>query len=243
MVACVHVSNVLGTINPVTEVAAMAHEHGALCLVDGAQSVPQLPVSFLDLSCDFLAFTGHKMCGPTGAGVLVARPELLNAMEPFLGGGHMIKDVTTEGSTYAESPGRFEAGTPPIAEGIGIGAAADYISEIGLDRIRAHEIEIAGALLDAVGQIPGIQIHGPKDPTRRAALVSFALPDVHPHDMAQLLDQEGICVRAGHHCTKPLMRRLGVNATTRASAYLYNSVEDAETLARGIASARRYLAG
>ena len=242
MVACVHISNVLGTINPVAEVAALAHEHGALCLVDGAQSVPQMPIRFDDLGCDFLAFTGHKLGGPTGIGVLAGKLDVLNGMEPFLGGGHMIKDVTTAGSTFAASPGRFEAGTPPIAEGVGLGAAVDYVMGVGLERIRAHEIELAGALLDGVGSIPGVTIHGPKDPTKRAALVSFVVPDVHPHDMAQLLDQEGVCVRAGHHCTKPLMKRLGVNATTRASCYVYNGAADVEPLVRGIDDARRYLA-
>ena len=243
MVAVVHASNVLGTINPVAEIAALAKAHGALVLVDGSQSVPHMPVSFDDLGCDFLAFTGHKMCGPTGIGVLVGKIPVLDAMEPFLGGGEMIREVTTEGSTWNDLPHKFEAGTPPIAESVGIGAAADYLMDIGLDHVRAHEREMAAALLDGLSSVPDITIYGPMDPDRRGAAVSFSLPDIHPHDIAQLLDQEGVAVRAGHHCAKPLMRVLGINATARASAYIYNTPDEVDVLVRGLASARKYLGG
>ncbi|MBI2683915.1 MAG: cysteine desulfurase [Actinobacteria bacterium] len=241
MVAVVHASNVLGTINPVAEIGALAKAHGALVLVDGSQSVPHMPVSFDELGCDFLAFTGHKMCGPTGIGVLVGRVAVLDAMEPFLGGGEMIREVTAEGSTWNDLPYKFEAGTPPIAEAVGIGAAADYLMAIGLDHVRAHEREMAAALIDGLASVPDITIYGPMDPDRRGAAVSFSLPDIHPHDIAQLLDQEGVAVRAGHHCAKPLMRVLGINATARASAYVYNTPDDVDVLVRGLASARRYL--
>ena len=242
MVGVVHVSNVLGTINPVAEVARMAHEAGALCLVDGAQSVPHMPIDFAELGCDFLAFTGHKFLGPTGIGMLVARPGLLENMEPFLGGGEMISNVTTEGSTWADVPWKFEAGTPPIAEAIGAGAAAEYLMNIGMEAIRAHERELAAYMLDALGEVPGITIYGPRGPERRGATVSFSLPDIHPHDVAQLVDRDGVCLRAGHHCAKPLMRVLGVGATTRASAYLYNTPDEIDRLVRALASARATLA-
>jgi len=242
MVGVVHASNVLGTINPVEEVAALAHRAGALCLVDASQSVPHMPVDFASLGCDFMAFTGHKMLGPTGIGVLVGRPEILEAMDPFLGGGEMISNVTTEGSTWAELPWKFEAGTPPIAEAVGLGAAARYLAAIGMDAVRAHERAMAAYMLDALGEVPGIVIHGPRDPDRRGAAVSFSLPDIHPHDIAQLVDRDGVCVRAGHHCAKPLMRVLGVGATARASAYLYNTPDEIDHLVRALASARAALA-
>jgi cysteine desulfurase/selenocysteine lyase len=243
MVAAVHVSNVLGTINPVADMARAAHEHGALMLVDGAQSVPHMPVDFEALGCDFFAFTGHKMCGPTGIGVLAARPGALDAMEPFLGGGEMISDVTTEGYSWKEIPWKFEAGTPPIAESVGLGAAAEYLMAIGMENVRAHEQELAQYALDALSEVDDITIYGPRDPARRGAAVSFSLPDIHPHDLAQLLDQEGVCVRAGHHCAKPLMRVLGVGATARASAYLYNLPEEIDTLVVALAKARAYFSG
>jgi cysteine desulfurase / selenocysteine lyase len=242
MVGVVHASNVLGTINPVEEIAGLAHEAGALCLVDASQSVPHMPVDFAALGCDFMAFTGHKMLGPTGIGVLVGRPGILEAMEPFLGGGEMISNVTTDGSSWAELPWKFEAGTPPIAEAIGLGAAAGYLAAVGMDAVRAHERAMAAYMLDALGEVPGIVIHGPRDPDRRGAAVSFSLPDIHPHDIAQLVDRDGVCVRAGHHCAKPLMRVLGVGSTARASAYLYNTPDEIDHLVRALASARAALA-
>ena len=238
MVGVVHASNVLGTINPVAEIAALAHEAGALVLVDGSQSVPHMPVDVPALGCDFFAFTGHKMLGPTGIGVLVGRTSVLEAMEPFLGGGEMISDVTTTGSTWADLPWKFEAGTPPIAEAVGLGAAADYLAGVGLDAIRAHEVELTTHMLGALGELDGITIYGPRDPEVRGGAVSFSLPDLHPHDIAQLIDREGVCVRAGHHCAKPLMRVLGVGATARASTYLYNSHDEIDVLVRALGNAR-----
>lgn len=238
MVGVVHVSNVLGTINPVAEITRMAHEVGALVLVDGSQSVPHMPVDVPSIGCDFFAFTGHKMLGPTGIGVLVGRTAVLEAMEPFLGGGEMISNVTQQGSTWADLPWKFEAGTPPIAEAIGLGAAADYLMAVGLDAVRAHEAELTAHMLDALGQVEGITVFGPRDPAVRGGAVSFSLPDLHPHDIAQLVDQEGVCVRAGHHCAKPLMRVLGVGATARASTYLYNSAEEIDVFVRALGNAR-----
>jgi cysteine desulfurase / selenocysteine lyase len=238
MVGVVHVSNVLGTINPVAEIARLAHEHGALCLVDGSQSVPHMPVDVPSLGCDFFAFTGHKMLGPTGIGCLAGTPEILDSMGPFLGGGEMISDVTTEGSTWAGLPLKFEAGTPPIAEAVGLGAAAEYLMGVGMEAVRAHEVEMAAHMLAALSEVPGITIYGPRDPQARGAAVSFSLPDLHPHDIAQLVDRDGVCIRAGHHCAKPLMRVLGVGATARASAYLYNSHDEIDVLVRALASAR-----
>ncbi len=238
MVGVVHASNVLGTINPVAEIAAMAHEAGALCLVDASQSVPHMPVDFGALGCDFMAFTGHKMLGPTGIGVLVGRVPLLESMEPFLGGGEMISDVTTAGSTWADLPWKFEAGTPPIAEAVGIGAAAEYLMGVGLDAIREHERDLTAHSLEALGEIEGLTIYGPRDPEVRGCAVSFSMDDLHPHDIAQLIDQHGVCVRAGHHCAKPLMRVLGVGATARASTYLYNSHDDIDALVRALHAAR-----
>jgi cysteine desulfurase/selenocysteine lyase len=238
MVAVGHASNVLGTINPVAEVARLAHDAGALCLVDGSQAVPHMPVDVPALGCDFYAFTGHKMLGPTGIGVLVGKVDVLEGMEPFLGGGEMISDVTTAGSSWAQLPWKFEAGTPPIAEAVGLGAAAGYLAEVGLDAIRAHEVDLTGHMLDALAEVDGITVYGPRDPEARGGAVSFSLPDIHPHDIAQLIDRDGVCVRAGHHCAKPLMRVLGVGATARASTYLYNSREDIDTLVRALGNAR-----
>lgn len=238
MVGVVHVSNVLGTINPVAEITRMAHQVGALVLVDGSQSVPHMPVDVPSIGCDFFAFTGHKMLGPTGIGVLVGRREVLESMEPFLGGGEMISNVTQQGSTWADLPWKFEAGTPPIAEAIGLGAAADYLMAVGLDAVRAHEVELTAHMLDALAQVDGITVFGPRDAAVRGGAVSFSLPDLHPHDIAQLIDQEGVCVRAGHHCAKPLMRVLGVGATARASTYLYNSAEEIDVFVRALGNAR-----
>jgi len=242
LVSIGHVSNALGTINPVREIADLAHAAGALMMVDGAQSVPHMPVDFAELGCDFLAFTGHKMLGPTGVGMLVARPELLDEIEPFMGGGEMIDDVTTEGSTWAEGPRKFEAGTPPIAEVIGLGAAAEYLMDIGMDHVRVHELALTDYALNALKELEGIRVFGPRAPERRGCPISFELPDVHAHDVAQFLDQEGVCVRAGHHCTKPLMRALGVTATARASTHVYSRFEDIDALVRGLHATRAYFA-
>ncbi len=238
MVGVVHVSNVLGTINPVAEITALAHEAGAMVMVDGSQSVPHMPVDVPGIGCDFFAFTGHKMLGPTGIGVLVGRTEALERMEPFLGGGEMISNVTTEGSTWADLPWKFEAGTPPIAEAIGLGAAAEYLMGVGLAAVRTHEVELTALMLDALAEIDGLTVYGPRDATARGGAVSFSMDDLHPHDIAQLIDQEGVCVRAGHHCAKPLMRVLGVGATARASTYLYNSADDIDALVRALGNAR-----
>lgn len=243
MVSVVHVSNALGTINPVAEIAEEAHAAGALCLVDGAQSVPHMPVDLATLGCDLLAFTGHKMLGPTGIGTLAARPGLLETLEPFMGGGEMIGDVTVEGSTWREPPWRFEAGTPAIAEAIGLGAAVEYLEAIGMDAVRAHERALTAELLDTLEAAPGVRILGPRDPDRRGGAVSFTVDGVHPHDVAQLLDARGICVRAGHHCTRPLMRSLGLPATARASVGIYNHEEDVAALAEGLAAARAFFDG
>ena len=229
-------SNVLGTITPIRELADAAHAAGALCLVDAAQYVPHMPTDVQALGCDFLGFTGHKMCGPTGIGVLWAREEILDAMPPFLGGGEMILDVRLDGWTPKEVPWKFEAGTPPIVEVIGLGAAVDYLTAIGMDNVRQHEIELTGYALRTLQKRFGddITIHGPADPEARGGVLSIAFRDVHPHDISQILDTEAICVRAAHHCAKPLMRRLGVGATARASLYLYNDEADIDALADGL---------
>jgi cysteine desulfurase/selenocysteine lyase len=240
VVNVVQVSNALGTINPVAEIAEIAHANGALVVVDGSQSVPHMPVAFDDLGADFLAFTGHKMLGPTGIGVLVGRPEVLDAMGPFLGGGEMISDVRVDGSDWAELPWKFEAGTPPIAEAIGLGAAADYLRHIGMDHIRAHERALVEYAFAALSEVDGLAIYGPTDPDLRGAPISFSLPDLHPHDIAQLVDRQRVCIRAGHHCAKPLMRTLGVSATARASAYLYNDTDDIDALVTALGAARDF---
>jgi cysteine desulfurase / selenocysteine lyase len=241
MVSVVHVSNALGTINPVAEIARRAHEYDALVLVDGSQSVPHMPVRFSELGADFLAFTGHKMLGPTGIGVLVGRPEILDGMSPFLGGGEMISDVRTDGSDWAELPWKFEAGTPPIAEAVGLGVAADYLRDIGLGAVRAHERALVSYAFGALAEIDGLRIYGPQDPDRRGAPISFSLPDLHPHDIAQLVDRERVCIRAGHHCAKPLMRTLGVSATARASGYIYNDASDIDALVHALHAARSFM--
>ncbi|MBM3664547.1 MAG: cysteine desulfurase [Actinobacteria bacterium] len=240
MVAVVHVSNTLGTINPVEEIVAMAHEAGALTMVDATQSVPHMPVDAVAIGSDFLAFAGHKMCGPTGIGVLAAAPGRLEAMEPFLGGGEMISDVTTEGSSWNDIPWKFEAGTPPIAEAVGLGEAVAFLEGVGMQSVRAHEKEVARQMLDALGEVPGLTIYGPRDVEHRGASVSFSVDGVHPHDIAQFLDSKGVCVRAGHHCTKPLMRQLGVQSTARASAYLYTTDDDVLALRDGLIECREW---
>jgi cysteine desulfurase/selenocysteine lyase len=232
-------SNVLGTLTPISRIAEAAHAAGALCLVDAAQRVPHVPTDVRVLGCDFLGFTGHKMLGPTGVGVLWARAELLDAMPPFLGGGEMIRDVRLDGFTTNDVPWKFEAGTPPIAEAIGLGAAVDYLQAIGLDQIRAHEVELTEYALRTLPDRLGDQltIHGPTDLSQRGGVLSLGLRDVHPHDISQVLDEHGVCVRAGHHCAKPLMRLLGVAATARASLYLYNDTADVDALADALSAA------
>ena len=232
MVSVTAMSNVLGTLNPVREIADRAHEVGALVTVDASQYVPNLPTNVNDLGADLMCFTGHKMCGPTGIGVLWGREEILDSMPPFLGGGEMILDVRRDGFTPNELPHKFEAGTPPIAEIIGLGAAVSFLESLGMAEIRQHEIQLTEYALNALGERYGdeLTIHGPKDASQRGGVLSIQYRDVHPHDLSQVLDQRGICVRAGHHCAKPLMRELGVGATARASLYLYNDESDIDAL-------------
>lgn len=239
-----HVSNVLGTINPVADLIAMAREANpdVVTLVDGAQAAPHLPVDVAALDCDFYGITAHKMCGPTGIGALVAKLDRLEDMPPFLTGGSMIVDVRLDGVTWNHPPHRFEAGTPPIAEAFGLDAACDYLDDLGMDAVRAHERELVGTFVDALRGIDGVAVYGPVDPERRSGAVSFAVDGVHPHDLGAMLDRYGVCIRVGHHCAKPLMRSLGVNATARASLYLYNDIDDLAPLLDGIAEARSFFA-
>ena len=232
-------SNVLGTLTPVQQLCAAAHAAGALAIVDGCQYVPHNVTDVTEWDADFLAFSSHKMCGPSGIGVLWGREDLLNAMPPFLGGGNMIADVRLDGFTCAELPAKFEAGTPPITDVIGFGAAIAYLNAIGMGNIRQHEKETVSYALSALHERYGndITIHGPTDPEVRGATLSFKFKDVHPHDLSQVLDQSNICVRAGHHCAKPLMRLLGANATARASFYLYNSLDDVDALVNALEGA------
>ena len=240
LVALVHQSNVLGTINPVRMIADRAHAVGALVLADAAQSVPHMPVDVQDLGADFVGFTGHKMCGPTGIGVLWARRELLEEMPPFLGGGEMIETVWMDHSTFAAPPHKFEAGTMPIAEAAGLAAAIDYLNETGLESIHAHEQALLKDALTQLAAIEGLRILGPAEPADRGTAISFEVDGVHPHDVSQVLDGLGIAVRAGHHCAWPLHRALGVQASTRASFYLYNTHEEVAALAEGIREARKF---
>ncbi len=240
LVAVTAVSNVLGTINPIVEIIARARAVGALVLVDAAQSVPHLPTDVAALGADFLAFSGHKMLGPTGIGVLYGRRELLEAMPPFLGGGGMIRRVRQDGFDPAGLPSKFEAGTPPIVEAIGLGVAIEYLQRIGLERIHEHEQRLTRAAHAALAEIEGLKFVGPK-PEHKAGIVSFTC-DVHPHDVAQVLDQRGVAVRAGHHCAMPLHKRLGIVASTRASFYLYNTLEEVDRLASALVDAQRLLA-
>jgi cysteine desulfurase/selenocysteine lyase len=239
LVSVVHASNVLGTINPIADMAAMAHASGAKLLVDGAQSSPHMAVDVVSLGCDFFAFSAHKMLGPTGVGVLWASAETLTAMEPFLGGGEMISLVRPEASTWADLPHKFEAGTPNIADVIAFGAALDYLGTIGMPAVRAHEMEITAAAIDALQGVDGVTIHGPLDVELRGGAVSFALDGVHPHDVSTVLDGHGVAIRAGHHCAQLLMRRLGVPATNRASFYIYNTRDELEPLVEGLRHAAR----
>jgi cysteine desulfurase/selenocysteine lyase len=234
-----HVSNVLGTINPVAEIAARAHEVGAIVICDGAQAAPHLPVDVLSLGCDFYIATGHKMCASTGIGFLWGREDLLDEMEPFHGGGEMINDVWLDHSTWNDIPYKFEAGTPPYAEAIGLGTAIDYLSSIGMKAIREHEMELTGYALERLGAVPGVEIYGPTDPEAKGGVVAFNLADVHAHDVGTILDTQGVAARAGHHCAKPLMRKLGVPATVRASFYLYNVEEEVDQLVEALAEVTR----
>lgn len=240
IVSMVYVSNVLGTMNPVKEVAQIAHEHGAVMVVDGAQAAPHLKIDVQQLDCDFFAFSGHKMVGPTGIGVLYGKKALLNDMEPVEFGGEMIDFVGLYDSTWKELPWKFEGGTPIIAGAVGLGAAIDFLNEIGLDEIEKHEHEMAAIAMEKMNGIDGLQIYGPKDPSKRAGIVTFNLNDVHPHDVATVLDMSGIAVRAGHHCAQPLMKWLEVSATARASFYLYNGESDIDRLVEGLRSAKEY---
>ena len=228
MVSLTAMSNVLGTLNPVREIADKAHAAGSLVTIDASQYVPHLPTNVEDLGADLMCFTGHKMCGPTGIGVLWGREELLDSMPPFLGGGDMILDVRKDGFTPNELPHKFEAGTPPIAEIIGLGAAVDFLQSLGMDKIREHEVTLTRYAINALGNRYGddLVIHGPQDASERGGVLSIQYKNVHPHDLSQVLDQSGICIRAGHHCAKPLMKELGVGATSRASLYLYNDESD-----------------
>lgn len=237
MVAVMHVSNVLGTINPVKELAEIAHQNNALILVDGAQSVPHMNVDVQDIDADFYAFSGHKMCGPTGIGVLYGKKSLLNQMEPVEFGGEMIDFVNLYDSTWKELPWKFEGGTPIIAGAVGLGAAIDFLTDIGLDHIRDHEHKLAIYAQRRMNEVEGMTIYGPEE---RAGLVTFNLSDVHPHDLSTVLDAEGIAVRAGHHCAQPLMRWLKVSATARASFYLYNTEEEIDRLVEGIQTTKEY---
>jgi cysteine desulfurase/selenocysteine lyase len=239
LVAYVHMSNILGTINPTSAVTARAREVGAQVLLDCSQSVPHLPVDVSELGADFIAFTGHKMLGPTGIGVLWGRYDLLAEMPPFLGGGSMIETVTMEKTTYLLPPARFEAGTPPIVQAVGLGAAVDYLSHIGMPAIAWHEKELTAYALDALSTVDGLRIFGPETPVGRGGTISFALDGIHPHDVGQVLDSLGIEVRVGHHCARPTCVRFGVPAMTRVSFYLYTTNEEVDALVRGLAQVRK----
>jgi cysteine desulfurase / selenocysteine lyase len=241
LVAANYVSNALGTVNPVERLAAWAHEQGALMVVDAAQAAPHRRVDVQALGCDFLAFSAHKMCGPTSVGALWGRHELLAKMEPFNLGGHMIRAVNLDETTWGDVPAKFEAGTQPIAEAVGFGAAVDYIEDAGLEAIEQHEHDLVAYALERMADVPGITLYGPA-PERRAGIVSFNLDGIHPHDVSQVLDYEGVAIRAGHHCCQPLMQRLGVAATNRASFYLYTIPEEIDRLVEGLHKARKVFA-
>lgn len=235
-----HVSNSLGTINPARYLTEKAHSVGAVVLVDGAQSVPHMPVDVQEIGCDFLSFSGHKMLGPTGIGALYGRRDLLEGMQPFLTGGEMVLQVTYESASWAGLPWKFEAGTPNIADSIGMGAAVDYLSSVGMDNVREHEKQITEYALARFEEIEEVDVFGPGDPDLRGGVISFHASEVHPHDLGTYLDQQGIAVRTGHHCTMPLMTTLGVPATTRASFYVYNTEEEVDSLVDGVRGALRY---
>jgi cysteine desulfurase/selenocysteine lyase len=234
LVAFTHVSNSLGTLNPVKEMVAEARAAGAVTVIDGAQSVPHLPIDVQDLDCDFFAFSGHKMLAPMGAGVLYGRKELLNEMPPFLGGGSMIRKVTLEQTTWADAPAKFEAGTPSVGDAIVLGTAVDYLSGIGMDTVWQHEQDLAAYALQRLPEVPGLTIHGPQEARERSGVISFGFDEIHPHDVAAILNEDNVAVRAGHHCTQPLMHALDVVATTRASFYLYNDHTDVDRLVESL---------
>jgi cysteine desulfurase/selenocysteine lyase len=241
LVAFTAMSNVLGTITPAKAMTAQAHAVGAIVLVDGAQSVPHLPTDVQDLDCDFLAFSGHKMLGPTGIGVLYGRRDLLEAMPPFLAGGDMIREVHLRSATWNDLPYKFEAGTPAIAETVGLGAAVEYLNALGMDFVQRHEQELVSYALERLRQVDGLTLYGP-EAAQRGGVVSFTLEDVHPHDLAQVLDSEGICVRAGNHCAQPLIEKLGLPATARASFYIYNTPDEVDALAQALEKAKTIFA-
>jgi cysteine desulfurase/selenocysteine lyase len=240
VVSLTWVSNALGTINPITSIAAAAHAVGAVVVVDASQAVPQFPVDVASLGADLLAFTGHKVVGPTGIGVLWGRYDLLASLPPFLGGGEMIEIVRMTGSTYAPPPARFEAGTPPIAQAVGLGAALDYLAGIGMDKVAAHEQAITAYALEGLQTVPGLKILGPTDVADRGGAISFEIDGVHPHDVATVLDTRGIAVRAGHHCARPVHERFGVQSSTRASFYLYTTPEEVDALVDGLGFVRSF---
>jgi len=238
LVAFAHVSNVLGTINPVAEMTARVRAAGAVSLIDGAQAVPHLPVEVDEIGADFYAWTGHKALGPTGIGVLHGRAELLEEMQPFLTGGDMIASVDFQSATWNELPFKFEAGTPPVAEAVGLGVAVDYLDRLGMERVRAHELELTAYMLERLAEVPGLRVVGPPEAERRGGLASFTLDGIHPHDVAELADRGGVCIRAGHHCAQPLMRCLGVGATARASVGVYNERSDIDALVDALLAGR-----
>jgi cysteine desulfurase/selenocysteine lyase len=238
LIATNFVSNSLGTINDVAKIAAWAHDNGALYVCDAAQAAPHVPIDVQAIGCDFLAFSAHKMLGPSGVGALWGRKELLEAMEPFNTGGHMIRRVRFDETTWGELPHKFEAGTSPLAEAVGLGAAVDYLTDIGLDAVGAHEHELTAYALDRLAEIDGVTLYGPPV-DRRAGIVSFNVGDIHPHDVAQVLDMDGVAIRAGHHCCQPLMSKLGVAATNRASFYVYTVPEEVDRLVEGVLRAKQ----
>jgi cysteine desulfurase/selenocysteine lyase len=238
LVAFAHVSNVLGTINPVAEMTARIRGAGAVSLIDGAQAVPQMPVDVKAIGADFYAWTGHKALGPTGIGVLHGRQEILEQMEPFLTGGDMIASVDFQQTTWNELPSKFEAGTPPIAEAVGLGAAVEYLRELGMEHVRAHERSLTAYMLERLAEVPGLRVVGPPEAERRGGLASFTIEGMHPHDVAELADRGGVCIRAGHHCAQPLMRCLGVGATARASVGVYNDASDIDALIDALLAGR-----
>jgi cysteine desulfurase/selenocysteine lyase len=240
VVALTWVSNMLGTVNPVAEITRRAHEVGALVVVDASQAVPQMPVDLTALDADFVAFTGHKLCGPTGIGVLVGKVDLLNALPPFLGGGEMIELVKMERSTYAPAPHRFEAGTPPIVQAVGLGAAVRYLSAVGMEAVAAHEQAITAYALEGLKTVPGLRILGPDVPVDRGGAISFELDDLHPHDVGQVLDNLGIAIRGGHHCARPAHARFGVVASNRASFYLYTTPAEIDALVDGLHQVKKF---
>jgi cysteine desulfurase/selenocysteine lyase len=242
LVAFTHVSNVLGTINPVAEITRRARAAGALTLVDGAQAVPQMPVDVGELGADFYAWTGHKALGPTGVGVLHGRREILEQMEPFLTGGDMIASVDFQTATWNELPWKFEAGTPMIAEAVGLGVAVEYLSALGMEHVREHERELTARMLQELSTLPGVRILGPPEAESRGGLVAFTLEGIHPHDVAELVSREGVCIRAGHHCAQPLMRCLHLGATARASVGVYNEPSDVQALVAALHGAREVFA-